>query len=153
MELVECVLDGMHVRWRKRRLDGRKLGQEENKKGWVSAFKQTTKKNTQGRKTSKKREKPEKKKLQRGFQFKKKKKLERAWESLRNKGSSLRGAPNKRIRARIDGELLYLNGSWFQSSTTMNKPVSQSLQNETHVYTEKNARFIHRHGVAYRFWG
>ncbi|KAI4337179.1 hypothetical protein L6164_015626 [Bauhinia variegata] len=57
---------------------------------------------------------------------------------------------DKRIQARIDGELLYLNGDWFQSSTIMNKTVSQSLQNETHVYTEEDARFIHGHGVAKR---
>ncbi|XP_061374890.1 thermospermine synthase ACAULIS5-like [Gastrolobium bilobum] len=57
---------------------------------------------------------------------------------------------DKRIEARIDGELLYLNGDWFQSSTTMNKTLSRSLQNETHVYTEENARFIPGHGVAYR---
>ncbi|KAF7830427.1 thermospermine synthase ACAULIS5 [Senna tora] len=57
---------------------------------------------------------------------------------------------DKRIEARIDGELLYLNGSWFHSSATMNKTVSQSLRNETHVYTEEDARFVHGHGVAYR---
>ncbi|KAJ1442855.1 Spermidine/spermine synthase [Sesbania bispinosa] len=57
---------------------------------------------------------------------------------------------DKRIQTRIDGELLYLNGAWFHSSTIMNKTVSQSLQNETHVYTEENARFIPGHGMAYR---
>ncbi|KAL2317948.1 hypothetical protein Fmac_031824 [Flemingia macrophylla] len=57
---------------------------------------------------------------------------------------------DRRIEARIDGELLYLNGSWFHSSTTMNKTVYQSLQNETHVYTEENARFVPGHGMAYR---
>ncbi|XP_057718432.1 thermospermine synthase ACAULIS5 [Arachis stenosperma] len=57
---------------------------------------------------------------------------------------------DKRIKARIDGELLYLNGAWFQSAATMNKTVSQSLKNESHVYTEENARFIPGHGVAYR---
>ncbi|KAI9106714.1 hypothetical protein K1719_022242 [Acacia pycnantha] len=57
---------------------------------------------------------------------------------------------DKRIEERIDGELLYLNGSWFQSSATMNKTVSQTLRDETHVYTEEDARFVHGHGVAYR---
>uniref|UniRef100_A0A0R0FGZ7 thermospermine synthase n=1 Tax=Glycine max TaxID=3847 RepID=A0A0R0FGZ7_SOYBN len=56
---------------------------------------------------------------------------------------------DRRIEARIDGELLYLNGAWFHSSTTMNKTVYQSLQNETHVYTEENARFIPGHGMAF----
>ncbi|XP_057424374.1 thermospermine synthase ACAULIS5-like [Lotus japonicus] len=57
---------------------------------------------------------------------------------------------DKRINARIDGDLLYLNGAWFKSSTIMNKTVSHSLQNETHVYTEENARFVPGHGMAYR---
>jgi len=57
---------------------------------------------------------------------------------------------DKRIEARIDGELLYLNGASFLSSAIMNKTVSLSLLNEMHVYTEENARFIHGHGVAYR---
>ncbi|KAG2390196.1 Thermospermine synthase [Vigna angularis] len=57
---------------------------------------------------------------------------------------------DRRIAERIDGELLYLNGAWFHSSTTMNKTVYQSLQNETHVYTEENARFIPGHGMAFR---
>ncbi|KAK2398844.1 amp-CoA ligase [Trifolium repens] len=54
---------------------------------------------------------------------------------------------DKRIEARIDGKLLYLDGVWFHSSTIMNKAVSKSLQNETHVYTEDNARFIPGHGI------
>ncbi|KAL6212247.1 hypothetical protein ACLB2K_017468 [Fragaria x ananassa] len=57
---------------------------------------------------------------------------------------------DKRIEERIDGELNYLNGALFVSSATMNKTVSSSLLNETHVYTEEDARFIHGHGVAYR---
>ncbi|KAL5850662.1 hypothetical protein ACOSQ4_008675 [Xanthoceras sorbifolium] len=56
---------------------------------------------------------------------------------------------DNRIRDRINGELLYLNGASFLSSATMNKTVSLSLLNETHVYTEEDARFIHGHGVAY----
>ncbi|KAJ6795461.1 thermospermine synthase ACAULIS5 [Iris pallida] len=55
---------------------------------------------------------------------------------------------DERINARIDGELLYLNGESLISSTTMNKSVYQSLLKETHVYTEENARFIHGHGRA-----
>ncbi|XP_030951258.1 thermospermine synthase ACAULIS5 [Quercus robur] len=57
---------------------------------------------------------------------------------------------DKRIEARINGELLYLNGASFLSSATMNKTVTLSLLNETHIYTEESARFIHGHGVAYR---
>ncbi|XP_057458846.1 thermospermine synthase ACAULIS5-like [Lotus japonicus] len=57
---------------------------------------------------------------------------------------------DKRIEARINVELLYLTGEWFQSAITMNKTLSQSLQNETHVYTEESARFVHGHGLAYR---
>ncbi|PNX55221.1 thermospermine synthase ACAULIS5-like protein, partial [Trifolium pratense] len=33
---------------------------------------------------------------------------------------------DKRIEARIDGKLLYLDGVWFHSSTIMNKAVSKS---------------------------
>ncbi|KAK9274417.1 hypothetical protein L1049_019232 [Liquidambar formosana] len=55
-----------------------------------------------------------------------------------------------RIMERINGELLYLNGASLLSSTIMNKSVSLSLLNETHVYTEDDARFIYGHGVAYR---
>ncbi|MFQ6642775.1 hypothetical protein Gotur_017998 [Gossypium turneri] len=54
---------------------------------------------------------------------------------------------DKRIAERVDGELLYLNGSSFLSSATMNKTVYLSLLNETHVYTEENARFIPGHGL------
>ncbi|KAF8393554.1 hypothetical protein HHK36_021798 [Tetracentron sinense] len=57
---------------------------------------------------------------------------------------------DSRIEERITGELLYLNGASLLSSTTMNKSVYASLLNETHVYTEEDARFIHGHGVAYR---
>lgn len=57
---------------------------------------------------------------------------------------------DSRIKDRIDGELLYLNGASFISSTTMNKSVALSLLKETHVYTEENARFVHGHGVASR---
>uniref|UniRef100_A0A6N2L4D0 thermospermine synthase n=1 Tax=Salix viminalis TaxID=40686 RepID=A0A6N2L4D0_SALVM len=55
---------------------------------------------------------------------------------------------DRRVDERIDGELLLLNGAAFLSSATLNKAVSQSLLNETHVYTEDNARFLHGHGVA-----
>ncbi|CAL0319093.1 unnamed protein product [Lupinus luteus] len=57
---------------------------------------------------------------------------------------------DKRIDARINGELFYLDGNWFHSSTTMNKTLSLSLLSETQVYTEENARFIPGHGLAYR---
>ncbi|KAL2487063.1 Thermospermine synthase ACAULIS5 [Abeliophyllum distichum] len=57
---------------------------------------------------------------------------------------------DKKIAERIDGELLYLNGASFFSSTILNKTITKTLKNETHVYTEVNARFIHGQGVAYR---
>ncbi|PSR93617.1 Thermospermine synthase [Actinidia chinensis var. chinensis] len=55
-----------------------------------------------------------------------------------------------KIEKRISGELLYLNGASLLSSTILNKTLSKTLKNETHVYTEEDARFIHGHGVAYR---
>ncbi|KAL3746972.1 hypothetical protein ACJRO7_015845 [Eucalyptus globulus] len=57
---------------------------------------------------------------------------------------------DRRIEKRIDGNLLYLNGTAFLSLATLNKVVLTSLLKETHVYTEEDARFIHGHGVAYR---
>ncbi|KAK9054850.1 hypothetical protein SSX86_025929 [Deinandra increscens subsp. villosa] len=54
---------------------------------------------------------------------------------------------DKKIRETINGELLYLDGASFYSLTVLNKMVSSSLKNETHVYSEDNARFIHGHGV------
>ncbi|KAL6534047.1 amp-CoA ligase [Orobanche hederae] len=57
---------------------------------------------------------------------------------------------DKKIADRIDGELLYLNGASFVSSTILNKTVAKTLKNENHVYSEDNARFIHGQGVAYR---
>ncbi|KZV37225.1 spe4 protein [Dorcoceras hygrometricum] len=57
---------------------------------------------------------------------------------------------DKKIADRISGELLYLNGASFVSSTILNKTVAKTLKNESHVYTEDNARFIHGQGVAYR---
>lgn len=53
---------------------------------------------------------------------------------------------DERIIDRIDGELLYLSGEFLISSTILNKSVSLSLLNETHVYTEDDARFIYGHG-------
>ncbi|XP_057776349.1 thermospermine synthase ACAULIS5-like [Salvia miltiorrhiza] len=55
-----------------------------------------------------------------------------------------------KIAERIEGELLYLNGATFVSSTILNKTVAKTLKNETHVYTEESARFIHGQGVACR---
>ncbi|XAR57575.1 Thermospermine synthase [Bertholletia excelsa] len=56
---------------------------------------------------------------------------------------------DKRIEERISGELLYLNGFSFLSATILNKSVSNTLKNETHVYTEEDARYIPGHGLAY----
>ncbi|KAL2896890.1 Thermospermine synthase ACAULIS5 [Bienertia sinuspersici] len=57
---------------------------------------------------------------------------------------------DNKIQDRIVGELLYLNGASMLSSTTLNKTVSQSLLQETHVYTEEDARFLYGHGLANR---
>ncbi|KAK6130297.1 hypothetical protein DH2020_035969 [Rehmannia glutinosa] len=51
-----------------------------------------------------------------------------------------------RIKQRIEGENRYLDGKTFSSSSTLSKAVRKSLDNETHVYTEGNARFIYGHG-------
>ncbi|XP_051224004.1 thermospermine synthase ACAULIS5 isoform X2 [Lolium perenne] len=56
---------------------------------------------------------------------------------------------NQRIVDRIDGELLYLSGEFLISSTILNKSVCVSLLNETHVYTEDDARFIYGHGMGH----
>ncbi|KAI4380846.1 hypothetical protein MLD38_006988 [Melastoma candidum] len=56
---------------------------------------------------------------------------------------------DRKIKDRIDGELQYLNGPLLVSSTILNKMVLTSLLNETHVYAEENARFVHGQGVAY----
>ncbi|XP_051127061.1 thermospermine synthase ACAULIS5-like [Andrographis paniculata] len=55
-----------------------------------------------------------------------------------------------RIKQRIKGENRYLDGKTFVSSSTLSKAVRKSLDNESHVYTEGNARFIYGHGSAYR---
>ncbi|WCJ29355.1 Polyamine aminopropyltransferase [Euphorbia peplus] len=55
----------------------------------------------------------------------------------------------RRIEERIEGDLLYLNGPAFLSSTILNKTISLSLLNEKHVYTEDDARFIPGHGLAF----
>ncbi|XP_021855783.2 thermospermine synthase ACAULIS5 [Spinacia oleracea] len=57
---------------------------------------------------------------------------------------------DKKIQDRIDGELLYLNGTSILSSTSLNKTLSQSLLQETHIYTEESARFLHGHGLINR---
>ncbi|WVZ77169.1 hypothetical protein U9M48_025065 [Paspalum notatum var. saurae] len=56
---------------------------------------------------------------------------------------------DERIRERVvEGELAYLSGDSLIASTTLNKSVHQSLLEETHVYTEDDARFVHGHGRA-----
>ena len=51
-----------------------------------------------------------------------------------------------RMRHRIKGENGYLDGKTFTSASTLSKTVRNSLDNETHVYTEESARFIYGHG-------
>ncbi|GFQ08584.1 thermospermine synthase acaulis5, partial [Phtheirospermum japonicum] len=54
------------------------------------------------------------------------------------------------LKQRIEGENKYFDGKTFSSSSTLSKAVRKSLDNETHVYTEGNARFIYGHGAAYK---
>ncbi|XAR69957.1 Thermospermine synthase [Bertholletia excelsa] len=60
------------------------------------------------------------------------------------------GELDRKIEERIVGDLLYLDGDSLVSCTILNKTISTTLTNETHVYTEEDARFIHGHGVAYQ---
>ncbi|CAK9150845.1 unnamed protein product [Ilex paraguariensis] len=55
-----------------------------------------------------------------------------------------------RMKQRIQGEYRYLDGKTFTSASTLSKAVRKSLDNETQVYTEENARFIYGHGSAYK---
>ncbi|KAJ7979265.1 Thermospermine synthase [Quillaja saponaria] len=55
---------------------------------------------------------------------------------------------NSRINERIRGELRYLDGEFIAASTVLNKTIRASLQNESHVFTDENVRFIHGHGIA-----
>ncbi|KAL2487017.1 Thermospermine synthase ACAULIS5 [Abeliophyllum distichum] len=43
---------------------------------------------------------------------------------------------------RIEGENRYIDGKTFTSASTLSKAVRKSLDNETHVYTEGNARIF-----------
>ncbi|EPS63117.1 hypothetical protein M569_11671, partial [Genlisea aurea] len=54
---------------------------------------------------------------------------------------------DQKIAERINGELMYLNGASLVSSTILNKTVAETLKNESHVYTEESARFIHGQGL------
>ncbi|GAB2217632.1 hypothetical protein Droror1_Dr00000834 [Drosera rotundifolia] len=55
---------------------------------------------------------------------------------------------DRRIRQRIYGENQYIDGETFVSASTLSKTVRRKLNNETHVYSEDNAKFIHGHGSA-----
>uniref|UniRef100_A0A7N0TZD7 thermospermine synthase n=1 Tax=Kalanchoe fedtschenkoi TaxID=63787 RepID=A0A7N0TZD7_KALFE len=55
-----------------------------------------------------------------------------------------------RMNQRIRGESRYLDGATFSSSSTMSKAVRNTLQNETHVYTDEGARFIYGYNCAYK---
>ncbi|CAI9118501.1 OLC1v1020081C4 [Oldenlandia corymbosa var. corymbosa] len=55
-----------------------------------------------------------------------------------------------RMKQRIKGENRYLDGQTFTSASTLSKAVRKSLEYETHVYTEGNARFIYGHGSAHK---
>ncbi|KAL6561010.1 amp-CoA ligase [Orobanche gracilis] len=51
-----------------------------------------------------------------------------------------------RMRERINEENRYLDGKTFSSASTLSKAVRKTLDNETNIYTEEAARFIHGHG-------
>ncbi|GFZ08853.1 S-adenosyl-L-methionine-dependent methyltransferases superfamily protein [Actinidia rufa] len=55
-----------------------------------------------------------------------------------------------RMKQRINGENRYLDGKTFTSNSILSKAVRKSLEYETHVYTEKSARFIYGHGTAFK---
>ncbi|KAJ8766247.1 hypothetical protein K2173_022306 [Erythroxylum novogranatense] len=52
-----------------------------------------------------------------------------------------------KIKQRIKGENRYFDGKTFSSASTLSKVIRNSLDNETHVYTEGDARFIYGHGI------
>ncbi|WCJ42762.1 Polyamine aminopropyltransferase [Euphorbia peplus] len=54
---------------------------------------------------------------------------------------------DKKIRETLNGELRYLDGASIVSSTKLNKTFNTSIANETHVFTEEDARVIHGHGI------
>ncbi|KAI9089776.1 hypothetical protein K1719_029069 [Acacia pycnantha] len=51
-----------------------------------------------------------------------------------------------KMKQRIKGENRYLDGKTFSSASTLSKTVRNSLDSETHVYTEGSERFIYGHG-------
>uniref|UniRef100_A0A7N0VMF3 thermospermine synthase n=1 Tax=Kalanchoe fedtschenkoi TaxID=63787 RepID=A0A7N0VMF3_KALFE len=55
-----------------------------------------------------------------------------------------------RMNQRIRGESRYLDGATFSSSSTLSKAVRNTLENETHVYTDEAARFIYGYNCAYK---
>lgn len=57
---------------------------------------------------------------------------------------------DQRVIQRMKGENSYLDGQTFLSASTLSKAVRKSLDNETQVYTEGEAKFIYGHGSAYR---
>ncbi|KAL3676074.1 hypothetical protein R1sor_026022 [Riccia sorocarpa] len=57
---------------------------------------------------------------------------------------------DSRISKRLVGDLRFLDGQTMAAIFALNKHVRNSLAQETHVYTEETARFIHGHGTAQR---
>ncbi|XP_021717125.1 thermospermine synthase ACAULIS5-like [Chenopodium quinoa] len=51
-----------------------------------------------------------------------------------------------RVKQRMNGENRFLDATTFLSASTLSKAVRNSLDNESHVYTEGDARFIYGHG-------
>ncbi|BBN18509.1 spermidine synthase [Marchantia polymorpha subsp. ruderalis] len=54
---------------------------------------------------------------------------------------------DSRISKRLTGDLQFLDGTTMSALFALNKHVRKSLAQESHVYTEETARFIHGHGT------
>ncbi|CAN1761805.1 Thermospermine synthase ACAULIS5, partial [Linum perenne] len=55
---------------------------------------------------------------------------------------------DKRIGERLKTTPLYFEGASFMASTVMSKIIRTSLEEETHVFTDKAGKYLHGHGIA-----
>lgn len=54
---------------------------------------------------------------------------------------------DKRIATRVTKDLGFLDGATMQSVATLNKHVRKGVENEDHIYTLENPKFIHGQGL------
>lgn len=54
---------------------------------------------------------------------------------------------DRQIKSRLSGQLQFLDGQTLLATLALNKRVRKTLAEETHVYTEDSARFIHGQGI------